>query len=132
MATPRIIVKFQRLVGDDVLFLAWPLRSKGTKRRWKHLTAARMSDSQYLKRFTNKNMGIAQGAISNGLCSIDIDLDDEVESFFALNPRLANSLRSKGHRGCNVWFRVPGDAPATKKVTTTAGQKWGEVRANGS
>ena len=61
------------------------------------------------------NIGIAKARVSGGLCSIDIDVDDEVERFIALNPRLANSLRSKGARGCNVWFRVPCDTPATKK-----------------
>lgn len=130
--TPKTVVKLQRLVGDHVLFLAWPLGKKGTKRRWKHLTSAVMKDSKYLKLFTNKNIGIAQGAVSNGLCSIDIDLDDEVEGFIALNPKLANSLRSKGRRGCNIWFRVLGDAPNTKKITATAGEKWGELRGNGS
>ena len=93
-----------------------------------------MSDPKYLKRFTSKNIniGIAQGAVSSGLCSIDIDVDDEVERFIALNPTLATSLRSKGARGCNIWFRVPCDSPDTKKITTIAGHKWGELRANGS
>jgi hypothetical protein len=93
-----------------------------------------MSDPKYLKLFTTKNIniGIAQGAVSNGLCSIDIDVDNEVETFIGLNPRLATSLRSKGARGCNIWFRVPSDPPITKKLITITGKKWGELRANGS
>lgn len=132
-AKPEIIAKLERLLGNDVLFLPWPLGRKATKRKWKDFTSARMSDPKYLKLFTkNINIGVAQGAVSNGLCSIDIDLDDEVEGFIALNPKLASSLRSKGERGCNIWFRVAYDPPDTKRITTTAGQKWGELRANGS
>jgi hypothetical protein len=132
-AIPEIIADLQCLLGNDVLYLPWPFGTKGTKRRWKNLTSAKMKDPRYLKLFTKKiNVGIAQGAVSNGLCSIDIDVDDEVEGFIALNPKLAHSLRSKGARGCNIWFRVPSDLPDTKKITTIAGQKWGELRANGS
>src|SRR5512133_1167068 len=120
-AEPEVIAKLQRLLGNDVLFLAWPLGTKGTKRRWKRLTSERMSDPKYLKLFIkNINIGIAQGAVSNGVCSIDIDDNDEVEGFIALNPKLANSLRSKGVRGCNIWFRVPYDSPDTKRITTIA------------
>jgi Bifunctional DNA primase/polymerase, N-terminal. len=132
-AIPEAIAKLQRLLGNDVLYLPWPLGKKGTKRKWKGFTSARMSDPKYLKLFTkNINIGIAQGTISNGVCSIDIDDNDEVEGFIALNPKLANSLRSKGARGCNIWFRVPSDPPASKRITTTNGQKWGELRGNGS
>src|SRR5438067_18020 len=96
-AKPGAIAKLQGLLGNDVLFLRWPLGKKGTRRRWKRLGSERMSDPKYLKLFTkNINIGIAQGTISNGVCSIDIDDDDEVEGFIALNPKLANSLRSKG------------------------------------
>src|SRR5262252_9737798 len=106
-AIPEIIADLQCLLGNDVLFLPWRFGTKGTKRRWKNLTSAKMNDPRYLKLFTKKiNVGIAQGVVSNGLCSIDIDVDDEVEGFVALNPKLANSLRSKGARGCNIWFRV--------------------------
>jgi Bifunctional DNA primase/polymerase, N-terminal len=133
-ATPEVIAKFQSLLGSDVLYLPWPLGTKGTKRKWKNFTSAKMSDPSYLKRFTTKNIniGVAQGTVSNGLCSIDIDVDDEVEGFVALNPTLATSLRTKAARGCNIWFRVPRDPPDTKKITTNGGRKWGELRGNGS
>ena len=133
-AMPEVMAKLQCLLGNDVLYLPWPLGTKGTKRKWKHFTSAKMSDPRYLKRFTTKNIniGIAQGTVSNGLCSIDIDVDDEVEGFLALNSPLATSLRTKGERGCNIWFRVPLDPPDTKRITTNDGQKWGELRGNGS
>jgi hypothetical protein len=130
VAKPKIVAKLQKLVGNDVLFLAWPVGTKGTRRRWKRLTSAKMSDAKYLKRFTSKNIniGIAQGAVSNGLCSIDIDVDNEVETFIGLNPRLATSLRSKGARGCNVWFRAPGDT-GYKKDHDTCWREMGRVKS---
>ena len=132
-ATPEVIAKLQCLLGNDVLYLPWPLGKKGAKRKWKDFTSARMNDPKYLKLFAkNVNIGIAQGDVSNGLCSIDIDDDDEVEGFIALNRKLANSLRSKGNRGCNIWFRVLRDPPATRTITTIGGEKWGELRANGA
>jgi hypothetical protein len=91
-----------------------------------------MSDHTYLARLGTGNIGVAQGRVSNGLCSIDLDIDDEIEGFLALNPKLATSLRTKGQRGCNVWFRVIGESCPTIKIKTVQGQKWGEFRANGS
>jgi len=29
----KIVAKLQKLVGNDVLFLAWPVGTKGTRRR---------------------------------------------------------------------------------------------------
>jgi hypothetical protein len=131
-STPAIIAKLQALMGFDVLLLHWSLGSKGTRRKWKHLTLDVMSDPTYLAQLATGNIGVAQGKVSNGLCSIDSDLDGQVDGFLALNPKLATTLRSKGQRGCNVWFRVIGGSCRTRKIKTTNGQNWGEFRGNGS
>jgi len=34
---PKIISKLRDLLGQDVLLLAWPTRSKGTQKKWGHL-----------------------------------------------------------------------------------------------
>ena len=91
-----------------------------------------MSDPVYIAKLGTGNIGVSQGEVSNGLCSIDLDIDDEVESFLALNPKLATSLRTKGERGCNVWFRVIGEFQRTTKIKTSDGNNWGEFRADGS
>ena len=71
-----------------MLLLPWPLGKKGTKRKWKHLTLEAMSDPAYLAKLAKGNIGVAQGSKSNGLCSIDIDHDDEIDGFCGLIPRL--------------------------------------------
>lgn len=93
------------------------------------------------------NVGVRLGCASKlrggpdiyHLCSIDIDEDESVEPFLALNPRLAESLRTRGSRGCNFWLWVlkdsyPGFAKIThveKKDAKGKPQAWGEWRADG-
>jgi len=91
-----------------------------------------MKDPKYLAKLETGNIGVAQGKVSNGLCSIDLDNDDEVDGFLALNPKVATTLRTKGKRGCNVWFRDTGESHRTKKIKTNDGGNWGEFRASGS
>jgi hypothetical protein len=116
------IAKIRRMIGQDVLLLPWPKGSKGTKRRWKHLTIAAMLDPKYLAKLNRAaNIGVVLGKVSGGLCSIDIDDEELVEPFLKLNPFLAGTLRTKGARGCNFWVRLLGDYP----------RKFG-IKANGN
>ena len=131
-STPAVVAKLQPLIGFDALLLHWPLGSKGRKKRWKHLTLDVMSDPTYLAQLATGNIGVAQGEVSNGLCSIDLDIDDQVDGFLTLNPKLRTTLRTKGKRGCNVWFRAKGASHRTMKIKTSDGALWGEFRANGS
>lgn len=91
-----------------------------------------MGDPKYLAELELGNIGVVLGSKSGGLCSIDIDDDDEVQPFLAVNPKLQGSLRSKGHRGCNIWVRMVGDYPRSSKITDFKGDAWGEWRANGN
>ena len=120
------------MLGFDVLLLHWPLGKKGTLRKWKHLKLDVMSNPAYVAKLGNGNIGVAQGKVSHGLCSIDVDVDDQVEEFLALNPKLASSLRTRGKRGCNVWFRLIGESCPTTKIKTDDGLNWGEFRGSGS
>jgi hypothetical protein len=129
----RNVQEIRDTIGYDVLLLPWPRGFKGTKRRWAHLTIEVMGDARYLRRLENSNVGVAQGAVSNGLCSIDIDHSDQsqVEQFLRENPILAGSLITQGRRGANVWFRVHGRYPKSKKFRLQ-GKPWGEWRADGN
>jgi hypothetical protein len=131
-SSPGIVARLQALIGSDVLLLHWSLGSKGEKKRWGHLTIDAMKDPTYLARLGTGNIGVAQGKVSNGLCSIDSDIDSEIDGFLDLNPRLATSLRTKGQRGCNIWFRMDGESCPTTKIKMKDGRNWGELRANGS
>lgn len=125
------IRKLRSYLGRDALLLHWPLGTKGTTRKWKHLGIESMSDPDYLRKLGTGNVGVVQGDVSNGTNSIDIDSDSEVEGFLALNPNLSKTLRSKGARGCNIWFRGVGDQ-RSRKIQTRDGKPWGEYRANGN
>jgi len=126
-----IVAGLQEIVGDKVLFLHCPRGSKGANQPWKHLTVDAMIDPAYLAELETGNIGVVQGSRSNGLCSIDIDCDEEVEGFLRLNPALACSLRTKGARGCNCWLVVEGQIPRLKLIKTKDGAKWGEWRGEG-
>jgi P4 family phage/plasmid primase-like protien len=93
------------------------------------------------------NVGVRLGCASKlrggpdvyHLCSIDIDEDDQVEPFLALNPKLAGTLRTRGSRGCNFWLWVLKDSyPDFAKITHTDKKNdkgkpldWGEWRTDG-
>src|SRR5690242_9646844 len=106
IASSDPVKELRDLLGHDVLLLPWPRGSKGGKRKWGHLTIAAMSDPAYLEELQLGNIGVALGQKSGGICTIDIDADDQVEPFLAANPRLASTLRTHAWRGCNLWIRV--------------------------
>src|SRR4030095_16391886 len=57
------------------------------------------------------NVAVYLGKASGGLCAIDFDKDEDLAAFVALNPKLANTKRSRGSRGGMVWLRVQGEFP---------------------
>lgn len=57
------------------------------------------------------NIGVLLGAASDNLTTIDIDDDAMVAPFLELNPFLANTLRTRGARGCQFWLRTRGPYP---------------------
>jgi hypothetical protein len=126
------ITELRDLLGYDVLLLRWPLGSKGTKRKWGHLTIDAMSDPDYLAKLDSGNIGIALGEKSGHLCALDIDADKLVEPFIAANPVLKDTLQTHGARGRVFWLRMTGDYPAAKvQLKTGAGDDCGEFRTNG-
>ena len=77
---------------QPAVFLCWPLGTKGTKKRWKHLSQSDMTPD-YLQSLDGLNVGVVFGQKSanlNGhvLAGIDLDRADVVEAFLAANPRL--------------------------------------------
>jgi hypothetical protein len=121
----------RKLLGNDVLLLAWPRGSKGTKTAWGHLTVAAMDDPAYLAKLEHGNIGVALGEVSNGLCSLDLDSDELLAAFLESNPQIAGSLRTRGARGGNIWMRCTGSYPGTLKLKTVDGSDAGEWRSHG-
>jgi phage/plasmid-associated DNA primase len=121
------------LLGDDVVLLPCKKGVKGPRDdSWQRTTIEKMRDKDYLAEL-NRAGGIAvlTGTPSGGLCSIDIDDDEMVEPFLALNPQLRETLRSRGRRGCNLWVRIDGAYPGPCDIRRADGSAWGEWRSTG-
>lgn len=125
------IEQLREILGPDVLLLGWPKGSKGTKRPWGHLTADKMGDPKYLAKLKTGNIGVALGAVSGGLCSIDIDSDEAARSFLERNPALQHTFRTRGRKGCNIWLRFSAEHPQRTRFLKSHGNPWGEFRSNG-
>jgi hypothetical protein len=124
--------ELRELLGHNVLLLAWTKGSKGTMKKWGHLTVADMTPA-YLKKLEHGNIGVALGAKSGNLVALDIDDDNLVRPFLAANPFLNNTLQTHGARGRVFWFCVAGEYPAkTVKLKSQFGGDAGEFRSNGS
>jgi len=93
-----------------VLLVAWPSGKKGCKGvDFTKITLKDMTDPAYREKLAQGNIGVVQGEASGGIASIDIDDDAGAVEFLALNPDLQETLRTRGARGCNVWFYPEGD-----------------------
>jgi hypothetical protein len=126
------ITDLRDLLGYDVLLLHWPLGSKGTKQKWRHLTIDDMSNPDYLAKLDSGNIGVALGEKSGHLCALDLDDDTLVDPFLESNPRLADTLQTHGARGRVFWLRMTGDYPGTHYLKTISGTDAGEWRGNGA
>jgi hypothetical protein len=92
-----------------------------------------MNDASYSAKLQKaENIGVALGAASNGLVTIDVDNDNQVEPLLETNPLLRNTLRTAAERGCNIWLRCASQYPPSCKLTDRVGNTIGEWRADGS
>ena len=120
---------------QPAVFLGWPLGTKGTKKRWKHLKQADMTPS-YLKRLEGGNVGVAFGAVSanadgHALAGIDLDRADVVEAFLTANPRLRGGWLSRGRPDrLLVIVRIAGNYPKSCKLVDGDKQPIGEWRVD--
>lgn len=115
------------LLGEDTVLLPIPDKKKGPIfKGWQNTTVEQTKESKYQRKLQNGNIGVLLGEASNGLCSIDLDSDEVFNEFLELNPKLKETLQTKGARGANVWVRIIGDYPKLSKFAD-----WGEWRANG-
>jgi len=104
------------LFATLVLLVSWPRGKKGGPQKWTKITAKDMADPAYLEKLAEGNIGVIMGPASGGIGSLDIDDDAGAEEFLALNPDLKETLRTRGARGCNIWFYPDGEVPASCKL----------------
>ena len=123
------VSELRELLGHDVLLLAWPKGSKGTKKKWGHLTVASMTPA-YLEKLERGNIGVALGEKSGNLVALDVDTDEMIQPYLTANSFLKDTLQTHGARGRVFWFRMAGEYPrTTKKLKTHSGEDCGEWRA---
>jgi hypothetical protein len=136
-----VIEKFYRIFGEVVL-VPIPL---GTKKPilkgWQKLTFAASQSPAHREKLLatvarGGNIGILLGKASGGLMAIDLDGDDFADSFLKLNPELANTTRTRGKKGCQLWVRMkPGtnypNGQGFYSLLTRKGEKYGEWRCAG-
>lgn len=81
--TNSIVDDLRQLLGSDVVLLPIPPEQKGpTLKGWQNITIEKMSDPQYLASLNHGgNVGASLGKNSNGLCTLDLDLDGAMERF---------------------------------------------------
>ncbi len=127
-----IVTELRELLGHDVVLI--PVHA-GKKRPvhngWTQTTLASMIDPAYVASLHRGNIGVALGANSGGLCAVDLDVDEDVEAFLTLNPKLRATLRTRGARGAQFWVRLTGGYPKLAKLKTYDGEDRGEWRSDG-
>ena len=119
------------LLGHDVLLLHCKSGTKRPVGKWKELTVDVMADPAYLARLQTGNIGVALGQRSGGLCSLDIDSDDEFGAFVEQNECICQTLSTRGARGGNLWWRLQDAYPRLTPIKR-AGAHWGEWRSDGA
>lgn len=126
------IEAIQELLAPVVLLAVAHGEKKPLLNEWQTFTLDRMKDPQYLASLNHgNNIGVALGKNSQGLCTIDLDRDEDIEPFLALNPRLRDTLRTRRGRGCNIWVRIEGEHPKLFTLKDDQKKKRGEWRADG-
>ena len=79
---PDPVNRLRLLLGEDVVLLPIKRGKKGpTNKGWQKTTIKAMADPGYLNRLRIGNIGVLLGTPSSGLCSIDIDDDNEIGRF---------------------------------------------------
>src|SRR5258708_25829641 len=96
------------LLGEAVL-LPIPLGEKGPQTPgWQKstFTESKRSPALLEAALRGGNIGVLLGPARGRLLALDIDSDELVVEWLAKHPWLADTLRTKGRRGCQFWLRL--------------------------
>lgn len=121
-----------QLLGVKAVMLPIRMGTKApTRKGWSSLKFEQTQSPGYQTNLRNAGaIGVLLGKASENLCSIDFDDDEALAEFLTINPDLAQSLRTKGKRGANIWLKVTDEYPRTFKFKRN-GEPAGEWRADG-
>jgi P4 family phage/plasmid primase-like protien len=126
------IRRLYALLGADAVLLPLPKGEKGPRRKgWPKVKFEETQTPEYQAELLAGDVGVLQGRAGNGICSVDCDTDAAGRAFLEHNPRFGGTLRTRGARGCNFWFRIKGEIPKSGAIHRD-GVQVGEWRADGS
>ena len=112
-ASPSVLERFTLLLGDDVFFVPceWGTKKPMVTYAKRKFEATKTTAYRAIFDAQPTNIAVLLGKSSGRLCAIDLDDDGDVAAFLALNPKLADTLHSRGSRGGMLWMRIEGDYP---------------------
>jgi Bifunctional DNA primase/polymerase, N-terminal len=138
--TGEVLLDWLYSLLGNVVLLPIPIGKKGPQfPEWQKLTFAESKASPELLQAARRggNIGTLLGLASGRLLALDIDRDDLVAEWLAKYPWLANTLRTRGARGCQFWLRLdegseyPNGGKAVYPLKE-AGEVIGELRIGGA
>lgn len=124
-----VVEHLQQLLGPCVLIGCTGKRP--IKSNWQKIALSDMTP-QYLLGLSERNIGVSLGKASDGLVTIDFDTEEALNTFLAANPKLHETLRTRGRRGANLWIRLEGEVPPSTKLTGSDKSPVGEWRSTGN
>jgi len=143
MESPKqILERLYSILGQAVL-LPIPKGQKGPALKgWPNITFAQSAQPDHQGQLIQAlerggNLGALLGPSSGGLIALDIDDDGLVPVVIDLHPWLAKTLRTRGARGCQFWFRLEPEAEfprgqAILNLRNNQGEVYGELRLGGA
>jgi Family of unknown function (DUF5906) len=123
----RLLNEFSRIfTGTEPIFIPCIRGSKRPTVVWGKLTHETLDDS-YIKNLNQSiahggNIAIKLGPDSGDLVAIDLDDDALVQPFLEANPRFADTLQTRGSKGCQFWFKAVGEYPPEVQRITVNGK----------
>jgi len=111
LAPQQTLSAVYELIGEAVL-LPIPLGEKRpVDEGWQTISYKDSLGRPYQQRLVEAirrggNIGVRLGPASSRLWALDLDDDSIVDEWITSTPWLANTLRSRGRRGCQFWLRL--------------------------
>lgn len=99
---------FANKLGHNTVFVPQAPGTKKSPIKWGKRPDSDTYTDAYRNLFGMHNISVRLG---DGIASIDMDKQSDVDAFLQCNPQFGKTFCTAGARGCNLWFRLIGDFP---------------------